>query len=254
MPPLFTSERARKATRSPTDFPEARFCFRLLGPLCAFLMVYYSRMPTSIAITPKVLEYLSLIVFGIIATTFLVTRIFYVRRIAKCKATVRTLEQQALELHSKVRLTETKLHPAPAAKTQQFIAVIVALGSLSALVAASTQFLHESMNSESCTASLRQTKESVDKLKGILIFDERRWAVAEDSVIAPEPSSQKQSFKLGEHRIDNSGKGPISITYDGLSPAIIDSDKSVTINMTLKKPATGVRLLIRPIRAPGVSK
>ena len=66
-------------------------------------MVHYSRMLTSIAITPTVLEYLALVAFGLIATTFLVARIFYVRRIAKCKATTRTLEREVLELHGKIR-------------------------------------------------------------------------------------------------------------------------------------------------------
>jgi hypothetical protein len=102
-------------------------------------------MPPSIVITTKVLEYLAAVALGIVATTFLITRIFYVRRIARCKPEMRALEREMLGLHGRLKSTETRAQPAlaPAGRGQQLVTIIAAIGGLSALVAATTPLVHD---------------------------------------------------------------------------------------------------------------
>ena len=65
-------------------------------------------------------------------------------------------------------------------------------------------------------------------MEGVVTFDANEWLAAEDVKVLVHQSTQKQTIVLSQNRIDNSGAS-IAVSYDGMSPAIIDSDKSVTI-------------------------
>jgi len=120
-------------------------------------------MPPSIVITTRVLEYLAAVAFGLVATTFLITRIFYVRRIARCKAEVRALEREMLELHGRIQSTETRVQPvpAPAGRGQQLVAIIAAIGGLSALVAATSPLIHDFLEGKYHYCPVKSRRESV---------------------------------------------------------------------------------------------
>jgi hypothetical protein len=214
-------------------------------------------MPPSIVITTRVLEYLAAVALGLIATTFLITRIFYVRRIARCKAGMRTLEREMQDLHGRIKSTEASVQPvpAPAGRGQQLVAIIAAIGGLSALVAATTPLVHDFLEGRysQCNAALKDTRSVLTRLEGVVTFDANEWLAAEDVKVLVHQSTQKQTIVLSQNRIDNSGAS-IAVSYDGMSPAIIDSDKSVTIAMALQNPTAGVRLLVRPIRVQPAKK
>jgi hypothetical protein len=214
-------------------------------------------MPPSILITTKVLEYLAAVAFGLIATTFLITRVFYVRRIAKCKAGTRALEQQIQDLH-RSRMTETKSQPvaAPSGTGQQLVAIIVAIGGLSALVAAATPLVHDFLEGKytQCTASLADAKNDLTKLEQLMDFDPTQWRAAEAVRVPNQQAARNQTILLGNNKIESSDRDTIAVTYDGESPAFIESDRSVKITMTLKKPSNGVQLLVRPIRVQNPKK
>lgn len=215
-------------------------------------------MPPSIVITTKVLEYLATVAFGLVATTFLVARIFYVRRIARCEAGTRALERELKDLHGKIRMAEEKpkTEQSPAGRGQQIAAVIVAIGGLSALVAATTPLVHDFLEGKykECNVALTDSQNDVVRLKGLLAFDANQWLAAEAVEVPIQQSAHKQIITLGQKRINNSGRASIAVTYDGVSPSMIDSDKSVTIVITLQNPSTGVRLLVRPIRTQNTKK
>lgn len=85
--------------------------------------------------------------------------------------------------------------------------------------------------------ALTDTKSVLTRLEGLVKFDANQWLAAEDVKVPIRQSTQKQTIVLSQNRIDNSGRTSSAVTYDGMSPAIIDSDKSVTIAITLQNPS-----------------
>jgi hypothetical protein len=197
------------------------------------------------------LRYLALSALLLILTTFLVTRILYVRRIAKCQAQNLSLQQkiQLLELHSRIEQTVTRKPPQPVQtpKWQQVIATIAAVGSLSALVLATTPVITQIL-------LYYQGKTELTLAKEVLTFAPHQWREAESASRDTKDLQKKEVAHLKDDLVYNSTRDTISVAYDGHSPAIIDSEKSITIAFKLDNPSTGLRLLVRPIRAPGSNK
>ena len=208
-------------------------------------------MPPQIVITHSLLQYVALTALALVVATFLVTRIFYVRRIGKCMAQNLALQQRVEELNSRVQRADvrTPVEPVRTGRASQVVAVIAAIGGLSALVAATTPIIHDFLQ-----GGYTQCKTNLSKSKELLSFDASQWQAAESIPVNTKNLSKKDIITLGQRLVQNSARDTIAITYDGTSPAIIDSERTVTIALTLEKPSTGVRLLVLPIRAPEQKK
>jgi hypothetical protein len=197
------------------------------------------------------IRYLALSGLLLILTTFLVTRILYVRRIAKCQAQNLSLRQQIqlLELHNRIEQTVTgkAAQPVQTPKWQQIVATIAAVGSLSVLILAATPVITQILQ-------YYQGKTELMLAKEVLTFAPHQWREAENASRDTKNLQKKEVVHLTDDLIYNSTRDSISVTYDGHSPAIIDSEKSITIAFKLDNPSTGLRLLVRPIRAPGSNK
>jgi hypothetical protein len=208
-------------------------------------------MPTGLPITNTILEYLALTAVALVVATFLVTRIFYVRRIAKCQTQNRALQHEIVDLRGKmIQQTDVrKAEPVQTGRGQQIVAIIAAIGGLSALVAATAPIAHDLLQGQytQCEAQLKSSKE-------VLNFDPNLWKAALAVPVSTNAVTRKEVINLGQNVVHNSNRDSFSVKFDGTSPAIIDSDRSVTIILTLDRPSTGVRLLVRPIRPQETAK
>jgi hypothetical protein len=126
-------------------------------------------------------------------------------------------------------------------------ATIAAVGSLSALVLAMTPVFTQVLQ-------YYQGKTELTLAKEVLTFDPHLWRAAEGVYRDTASIQKKEIVHLKDDLLYNSARDSISVAYDGRSPAIIDSDKSITISFKLESPSTGLRLLVRPIRATATTK
>ena len=201
------------------------------------------RMLTSVPISSTILQYLALTALALVVATFLVTRIFYVRRIARCQAQNSALERDLIDLRNRHQVEGRKSSlPAPAGRGSQVVAIIAAVGGLSALVAAMTPIAHDFLQGQytQCDVQLKTSKE-------VLMFEPNLWKAALAVPVSTNGISKKDGINLGQNAVYNSSKDSFRVKYDGTSPAIIDSDRTVSITLTLEKPSAGIRLLVRPI-------
>jgi hypothetical protein len=200
-------------------------------------------MPTPGPISNTILQYLALTALALVVATFLVTRIFYVRRIARCQAQNRSLERDLVDLRNRNQIEGQKSsQPAAAGRSSQVVAIIAAIGGLSALVAAMTPIAHDWLQGQytQCDAELKASKD-------VLMFEPNLWKAALAVPVSTNGITKKDGVSLGQNAVHNSTKDSFSAKYDGSSPAIIDSDRTVSITLILEKPYTGIRLLVRPL-------
>jgi hypothetical protein len=95
----------------------------------------------------------------------------------------------------------------------------------------------------------RGARSSGEILHRLLGFDEGGWLGAQQVVVKPAPV-KRQSVALGNNTIRNENYDSLKLDYDGTSPGIIESVKTVTMTITLGDKSSGVRMLVRPIRDP----
>lgn len=179
---------------------------------------------------------------------FLIVRSFYSR---KLKAVYVTLESTLKEnkrlddLLHKVDKPLSSIAAPPETKKElgQIAAIITALA---ALIAASGAVLNNVWTNYS-TTKVSEANEAKTRLQSLVLFPYERWQNAKVSV-QNGPAGKPIVISLDNLVLSEWNLKNVTLRYRGTEPAIIESHLPITVKFDVPQ-ATGLRLLVRPIKA-----